>query len=337
MQTPLTPEQFQQQLIHWQQQHGRHDLPWQINPTPYRVLVSEIMLQQTQVATVIPYFENWMTHFPQVKDLAQASEDEVMRHWQGLGYYSRARNLRKAAQFIMDEYQGEFPSDPGLLLKIPGVGRYTAGAIASFAFNQYGPIVDGNVKRIFCRFFAIDGVPNTSRVDKKLWQLAEDYTPHEQNRTFAQGLLDLGATVCKPKQPGCTVCCLQDSCLALQHDRVHELPTPKPRKIIPVRPGQFLWIEQSEKLLMEKRAEDGIWGALWCLPEIHLQPEQLGEHAQLKGQFKHTFTHYKLEANIWWVDHWSETNPKYQWVDKQEIFNLGLPTPIKKFLTRHLT
>ncbi|MDW6001985.1 A/G-specific adenine glycosylase [Vibrio mangrovi] len=336
MQYPILPQQFHKRLINWQQSHGRHDLPWQQEPTPYRVLVSEIMLQQTQVATVIPYFNNWMQHFPTVEILAQASEDEVMQHWQGLGYYSRARNLRKAARFIMEHHHGKFPESLEELLAIPGVGRYTAGAITSFAYNRYGPIVDGNVKRLFCRFFAIDGIPGTTQVDKQLWQLAETFTPETNNRSFAQGLLDIGAMVCKPKNPACEQCCFRAECLALKQSRVQDLPTPKPKKVIPTKAGQFLWIESENKILLEKRAEDGIWGSLWCLPQIHLQPEQLGEHVQLKGSFRHTFTHYKLNANVWTIERLGEMEPRHQWIEKSEIFNLGLPTPIKKFLTRHL-
>ncbi|SHF24800.1 A/G-specific adenine glycosylase [Vibrio gazogenes] len=336
MQSPISPQQFQQHLIDWQRAHGRHDLPWQQNPSPYRVLVSEVMLQQTQVVTVIPYFERWMTSFPTIEALASATEDEVMNHWQGLGYYSRARNLRKAAQYIMTHHQGQFPDSLETLLDIPGVGRYTAGAIRSFAYDRYGPIVDGNVKRLFCRFFALDGVPGTSAVDKQLWQLAETFTPETDNRVFAQGLLDIGATICKPKNPDCELCCFQKNCLAFKYDRVQTLPTPKPKKTIPTKAGQFLWVESDHKILLEKRASDGIWGALWCLPQIHLQPEQFGEHMQLKGTFKHTFTHYKLDANVWMIDRLGVMEPQLQWVEKSEVFNLGLPTPIKKFLTRHL-
>ncbi|MEJ2764000.1 A/G-specific adenine glycosylase [Photobacterium sp. MCCC 1A19761] len=335
MHPPLTPTSFQQRLITWQQTHGRHDLPWQQDPTPYRVLVSEIMLQQTQVATVIPYFERWIASFPTIEALAAATEDEVMNHWQGLGYYSRARNLRKAALYITEECGGQFPDQLESLLKIPGVGRYTAGAIASFAYNAYGPIVDGNVKRLFCRFFGIEGVPGTSQVDKTLWHLAETFTPTENNRAFAQGLLDMGATVCKPKNPICDDCSFQPECIAYQSNRVDQLPTPKPKKTIPTRAGQFLWIESDGKLLLEKRADNGIWGALWCLPQIHLEPKQLGDHVRLKGSFKHTFTHYKLDAKVWHVDSLGEQTDNQQWFPFEACDELGLPTPIRKFLTRN--
>lgn len=334
MHAPLTPETFQERLITWQQTHGRHDLPWQQNPTPYRVLVSEVMLQQTQVTTVIPYFERWMASFPTIEMLASATEDEVMNHWQGLGYYSRARNLRKAAQYIMDECNGIFPDHVEALLKIPGVGRYTAGAIASFAYNTYGPIVDGNVKRLFCRFFGIEGVPGTSQVDKRLWSAAEAFTPIENNRPFAQGLLDMGATVCKPKKPDCKACTFQDTCVAFQTDRVSELPTPKPKKVVPTKTGHFLWVETNGKILLEKRADDGIWGALWCLPQIYIEPQQLGSHVLLKGKFKHTFTHYKLDAQVWCIDRMGEDNSQQQWFTLEDLQDLGLPTPIRKFIQK---
>ncbi|KDM92680.1 A/G-specific adenine glycosylase [Photobacterium galatheae] len=336
-QSPLPPKTFQDRLIQWQQTHGRHDLPWQQNPTPYRVLVSEIMLQQTQVATVIPYFERWMNSFPTVERLAAASEDDVMSHWQGLGYYSRARNLRKAAQYIVHECGGQFPDQVDTLLKIPGVGRYTAGAIASFAYNTYGPIVDGNVKRLFCRFFGIEGVPGTTQVDKQLWHHAEQFTPQQHNRAFAQGLLDMGATVCKPKNPVCGDCAFQDQCVAFTTDRVAELPTPKPKKVVPTRPGQFLWIESDGQILLEKREDNGIWGALWCLPQIYLEPEQLGDHVQLKGTFKHTFTHYKLNASVWRVDRLGDQTENQQWFPLNALSELGLPTPIRKFIEKRIS
>ncbi|PTP19406.1 A/G-specific adenine glycosylase [Vibrio splendidus] len=331
----LTPEQFQEHLLTWQQHHGRHDLPWQQDPSPYRVLVSEIMLQQTQVVTVIPYFERWMASFPTLQALADATEDEVMSHWQGLGYYSRARNLRKAAIYISETWGGEFPFDVKLLQEIPGVGRYTAGAIASFAFNTYGPIVDGNVKRLFCRYFGIEGVPGTSAVDKQLWSTAESYTPTINNRSYAQGLLDMGATLCKPKSPDCDACSFTKTCIAFQTNRVSELPTPKPKKVLPTKPGHFLWIESNGKLLIEKRADDGIWGALWCLPQIYIEPDQLGDHVKLQGTFKHTFSHYKLDGKVWKINKLGNESPRQKWIAYEDLENLGLPKPIRTFINKH--
>ncbi|WP_108649338.1 A/G-specific adenine glycosylase [Dongshaea marina] len=331
----VDPKQFATRLLHWQRSHGRHQLPWQENPTPYRVLVSEIMLQQTQVITVIPYFERWMERFPDIHSLARANEDEVLSLWQGLGYYSRARNLQKAARYVIDELGGEFPDTVDGMLKIPGVGRYTAGALISFAYNRPGPIVDGNVKRVFCRQFAIEGVPGTTVVDKKLWQLAELLTPTEDNRDFAQGLLDLGATLCTPKSPDCPRCPFSDSCIAHIEGRTAELPTPKPKKNTPTRQGHFLWIRSQDKLLLEKRPDTGIWASLWCLPEIPVKPQLAG--ARAFDSFRHTFSHYKLEAQVWQQESPDTDKSSMQWFSPRQLAEVGLPAPIRKLVEKQLT
>lgn len=342
MTSHIDKQAFVEQLLRWQQQHGRHDLPWQTQHSPYRVMVSEIMLQQTQVTTVIPYFERWMQAFPTVQKLAQANEDEVMQLWQGLGYYSRARNLQKAARYVVNELNGAFPQDVLQLQKIPGVGRYTAGAIMSFAYDLPGAIVDGNVKRFFSRLFAIDGTPGTSAVDKQLWQLAETLTPAQHNRDFAQGLLDLGATLCKPKKPECQRCPFQHDCRALAQDAVARYPNPKPKKQIPVRDGHFIWLRHGSRILLHKRPDRGIWASLWCLPEQAKAPMA----ADPLASFKHTFTHYKLNAKVWLpvtqtqvLEPAADANPimpsEQRWVELTELDTLGLPTPIKKFITKH--
>lgn len=329
----LAPDAFAGTVLRWQQQHGRHDLPWQQPPTPYRVLVSEIMLQQTQVSTVIPYFQRWLSAFPDLNSLANADEDQVMALWQGLGYYSRARNLQKAAQYLVDEYNGEFPNDLAELERIPGVGRYTAGAIRSFAFNDYGPIVDGNIRRLFCRLFAIDGEPMSSRVSKQLWQFAEQLTPRHQNRAFAQGLLDLGATVCTPKKPSCRDCPLQNNCLALAQNRVDELPNPKPKKNIPLRQGHFIWQTDQSRICLQRRPETGIWARLWALPEVAEAPTD----ALKIGEFQHTFSHYKLHAHVWQLSAAEIQEPnagaaELHWLSFESLADIGLPTPIRQFL-----
>ncbi|GGA72206.1 A/G-specific adenine glycosylase [Neiella marina] len=334
--SPISVTDFQNQLLDWANAQGRHDLPWQQQPTPYSVLVSEIMLQQTQVATVIPYFERWMTSFATVESLAAADEDTVMAHWQGLGYYSRARNLHKAAKYIVDSCNGEFPCDLKALEAIPGVGRYTAGAIMSFAYDDYGPIVDGNVKRLFCRFFAIEGQINSSKVVNQLWQLAEQYTPSSEsalsNRNFAQALLDMGATLCTPKNPNCTVCPLQQTCMALKLDKVHQLPTPKPKKVIPIKPATFGWALNNQQIYLVKRPSEGVWGGLWCLPEIDLADNEIAE-SKAVGRFRHTFSHYKLAAE---VIHYQPAKSDGQWFDNQGLSSIGLPKPIKTFIEKHL-
>lgn len=340
-------------VLNWQQEHGRHDLPWQQTPSPYRVFVSELMLQQTQVATVIPYFERWVQHFPTLEHLANANEDEVMALWQGLGYYSRARNLHKAAQYLAQEYNHEFPRTLAELKQIPGVGPYTAGAILSFAFDSYGPIVDGNVKRFFCRFFGIEGQTNSSSVNRQLWQKAEQLTPEKNNRRFAQGLLDIGATLCTPKQPKCHSCPFASHCVAFLSQRQHELPTPKVRKQLPEREAHFIWQHNKQELQLVKRTDSGIWASLWCLPELAVAPEK----TQAIGEFKHIFSHFKMHAFIWQLKENSaetacilaESSAQFtplqqqtmihsasqtQWVAYQELDDYGLPTPIKKVIAK---
>lgn len=356
-------ENFQQQVIRWQQSHGRNELPWQQtakkqNPeeqnsekettkaetnkeqaskaqsaAAYRVLVSELMLQQTQVATVIPYFQRWMSEFPSINALANADEDEVMRLWQGLGYYARARNLHKAAKYLAG--LAEFPKTLTELLQVPGVGRYTAGAIMSFAFDQYGPIVDGNVRRLYCRYFALSGVPHSTTLEKQLWQKAHELTPTAQSRRFSQGLLDLGATVCKARQPLCEQCPLAATCQALLQNRVSEFPNAKVKKAVPTKAGSFLWISQNDAILLQKRPSPGIWGALWCLPQV-AEDSPLLAGAKLHGEFSHQFTHYKLNAQIWQISadqydvNLRQAAPEI-WAKPSELAMLGLPAPLKSY------
>lgn len=343
-------ENFVNIVLGWQQHHGRHDMPWQQPPTPYRVLVSEIMLQQTQVATVIPYFERWMRAFPSLKDLAEASEDEVMALWQGLGYYSRARNLQKAARYIINDLHGEFPHELTDIEKIPGVGRYTAGAIRSFAYDSYGPIVDGNVRRLFCRIFGIEGPATSSAVTKQLWNYAEALTPQTNNRQFAQGLLDLGATLCKQRNPECEQCPFATNCVAFLDNRINELPTPKVKVTTPTKEGHFLWWGE-DALVLEKRPSKGIWASLWSLPEVPEAPKD----ATLLGSFKHTFSHYKLEAKVWQVNPDKEATKNYAEISEalayynvkhseestkiirshNQFTSVGLPAPIRVFIEKH--
>ena len=356
-------ENFQRQVMLWQQSHGRNQLPWQqannapiseaeTSKTPtsktqtskdltssaqsaaaYRVLVSELMLQQTQVATVIPYFQRWMSEFPSINALANADEDEVMRLWQGLGYYARARNLHKAAKYLAG--LAEFPATLAELLQVPGVGRYTAGAIMSFAFDQYGPIVDGNVRRLYCRYFALSGAPHSTTLEKQLWQKAHELTPTAHSRRFSQGLLDLGATVCKARQPLCERCPLAATCQALLQNRVSEFPNAKVKKAVPTKPGMFLWISQNDAILLQKRPSPGIWGALWCLPQV-AEDSPLLTDAKLHGEFSHQFTHYKLHAQIWQISaeqydvNLRQAAPEI-WAKPSELAMLGLPAPLKSY------
>lgn len=311
----------------WQQHHGRHHLPWQTDVTPYKVLVSEIMLQQTQVATVIPYFERWLQSFPTVVSLAQATEDEVLHCWQGLGYYSRARNLHRAAAYITTELDGEIPADLEQLRKIPGIGPYTAGAILCFAFNQRGVIVDGNVKRLFARYFGVRGSASSSAFNNQIWSLAEAVTPHQDNRRFAQGLLDLGATICKPRLPLCEACPLKVNCYAFRHDQVANLPEKAPKKLIPKREGHFVWDQNDAGLVLEQRNGDSVWPRLWALPEVD-RPTAVVEPL---GEFNHQFSHYKLHAKVWRTETKSSASKKARFT-VQQLDSIGLPAPMRKFI-----
>lgn len=333
--TSLPPATFAKHVTEWQQQHGRHDLPWQQHRDPYHVLVSELMLQQTQVRTVIPYFNNWLKQFPNITTLASAHEDQVLSAWQGLGYYSRARNLHRAAQYVVTELDGEIPDSPELLREVPGVGPYTAGAITAFAFNKPAAIVDGNVKRLFSRYFGIHGDLSRSNATKKLWQLAEQYTPSEDNRVYAQGLLDLGATICKARNPLCQNCPLHDSCYAVQTDRVDELPMRKTKAQLPHRDGHFILALNDHSVVLEQRAGNGIWPRLWCLPEVAEAPITLPVH----GSFKHVFSHYRLNATVY-IANDNTTNrllngAATQYVPISNLQQFGLPAPIRKYLDTH--
>ena len=328
----LPPASFAKHVIDWQLQHGRHGLPWQQHRDPYHVLVSELMLQQTQVRTVIPYFNNWLKEFPNINTLANAHEDHVLSVWQGLGYYSRARNLHRAAQYVVAELNGELPDSPELLREVPGVGPYTAGAITAFAFNKPAAIVDGNVKRLFSRYFGIHGDLSRSNATKKLWQLAEQYTPSENNRVYAQGLLDLGATVCKARNPVCHQCPLRTSCYALQTAQVNELPMRKKKALLPHKDGHFILAVNAQGVVLEQRTSTGIWPRLWCLPEVSEPPSELPVH----GTFKHTFSHYRLTATIY-AANVSTTNSllnsaSTQRVSISNLQQFGLPAPIRKYL-----
>ena len=342
----LTQAPFAQQLLHWFDDHGRYHLPWQQSRNGYRVWVSEIMLQQTQVATVIPYFERFMQRFPSVEALAQAEQDDVLSLWTGLGYYSRARNLHASAISICEQHQGQMPSDLGSLIALKGIGRSTAGAIMSQAFDQPGIILDGNVKRLLTRLHGIEGWPGLSHIEKQLWQLATELTPTQRNADYSQAIMDLGATVCKPKQPLCVTCPMQSTCQALANDTVAQIPTPKPKKVLPQKTVSVLLLKNPQgQIQLQQRPAKGIWGGLWSLPEYahltalhaHLALSGLPINTQALPTIKHVFSHYKLSIEPHLLQLKQQPtkvaeNDQNRWYDAAQLHTIGLATPIKKLL-----
>jgi len=339
---------FPERLITWFNMHGRHDLPWQQHVNPYRVWISEIMLQQTQVTTVIPYFNTFMDHFPDCETLANAHLDEVLHYWTGLGYYARARNLHRAARIIMDEHGGIFPADIDQLLALPGIGRSTAGAIFSLACGQRHAILDGNVKRVLTRFHAIKGWPGLLQVELELWRIAEQHTPHKNVASYTQAIMDLGATVCTRRNPRCDICPVNNDCCAFQQSRQHEFPYPKPRKSIPVRKTIFAILENNQgEILLEHRPPTGIWGSLWAFPEFSSEDEiqswvekELGfsiNSVVCKSMMRHTFSHFHLEimpvhARLELQGNRIKDGDRYCWYEPSGKQYLGMATPVKKLL-----
>lgn len=341
---------FALRIIAWQKQHGRHDLPWQTKPnqapSPYAIWVSEIMLQQTQVTAVIGYYQRFMARFPTIQSLAAADQDEVLQHWSGLGYYSRARNLHHAAQTIVDTLDGEFPQDFVVMQTLSGIGRSTAAAIAAFAFHQVQTILDGNVKRVLARHFAIDGWPGNPKIEKAMWTLAESLLPQSGMVAYTQGLMDLGATLCTRSKPQCNTCPLNTTCLAYAQQRVHVLPTPKPKKVSPQKHTTMLILRQGNDILLQKRPTKGIWGGLWSLPEIDMQTiateaawNMFGLHTEPQEPLpvlQHAFTHYKLDILPQPLEVVSKDTytpaPNTLWLGINEAISAAIPTPVRKIL-----
>lgn len=339
---------FHQRILDWFDAHGRKDLPWQRDTTPYRVWVSEIMLQQTQVKTVIPYFERFMAAFPHVHALAEAPEDEVLHLWTGLGYYARARNLHKAARQVAREGQGEFPDSLAGLCELPGVGRSTAGAIASIAFGQRASILDGNVKRVLARYHRVEGWPGQSGVHQRLWDIAEQYTPQRRCADYTQAMMDLGATLCTRSAPACDCCPLNADCQALAAGDQRDYPGKKPRKTMPVKSTHFLIVRSRDgDIWLEKRPASGIWGGLWCFPEADT-PESGStrcldlwgaEPAGIKvgASFRHTFSHYHLDITPVVLD--LDVAPmavmeasRQLWYNVRQPAQIGLAAPVAALL-----
>jgi A/G-specific adenine glycosylase len=330
-----------ERIVDWQVAHGRHDLPWQNTTDAYRIWVSEIMLQQTQVATVLSYFEKFLLKFPTVKRLAAAPIDDVLAIWSGLGYYSRARNMHRCAQQVVELHAGQFPQSQALLITLPGIGRSTAAAITAFAYGTSAAILDGNVKRVFCRYFGVEGYPAKSSIDAQLWTIAEREKPEGSVEAYTQGLMDLGASLCSRNKPKCAACPLADLCVANLEHRQVELPTRKPKKVMPTKSATFLLIRSRHKVLLERRAPVGIWGGLWCLPQVDCEPN-VASNSLVKTQgFEHTFTHFKMQASVFMqtrVSENSETVPAniadgmQAFFTLEEALQLGLPSPIRAYL-----
>lgn len=343
--SPLPADDYALRLFHWFDENGRHDLPWQRNKTPYRVWVSEIMLQQTQVATVIPYFERFTTAFPNVTSLANAHEDEVLHLWTGLGYYARARNLHKAAKQCRDEHNGQLPHTLEGLNALPGIGCSTAGAILSIAYNQRAPILDGNVRRLLTRFLALQSPPS-AKFERQLWTIADQLTPDYRHADYTQLVMDMGATLCKRSQPDCHRCPLQDACLAHQQGIETQLPIKKKRKTIPVKSAFMILLQQADgSFLLEKRPPSGIWGGLWCPPECGTQDavnnwlaqHQITAAPQQQATFRHTFSHFHLDITPVLLQNaqFSGVNDAQQrWAHPQQLEGMGLAAPVKKLLLR---
>ncbi|HET7200153.1 MAG TPA: A/G-specific adenine glycosylase [Burkholderiales bacterium] len=336
---------FAGKLVRWQARHGRHDLPWQRTRDPYRIWISEVMLQQTQVGTVIPYFRRFLARFPDVESLASAAPDDVLALWSGLGYYSRARNLHAAAQAVVTA-GGRFPRTRDALEALPGIGRSTAAAIAVFAFGEREAILDGNVKRVFARHFAVRGFPGEKRFEKRLWGLAEAELPARNIETYTQSLMDLGAGVCTRKRPGCSSCPVIRSCAGYAQGKMEAYPASRPRKTRPVRKTSMLLLLREGEVLLEKRPPSGVWGGLWCLPEMPMDSGP-GDYCQRRFGAKlvgarrlailhHGFTHFELDIAplLCLLDPASHcaAEPGQVWLPLEEAGGAALPAPVKKLL-----
>jgi A/G-specific adenine glycosylase len=352
--TVAPPASFAAQLLRWHAVHGRHDLPWQHPRTPYRVWLSEIMLQQTQVKTAAPYFERFIAALPTLPALAAAPLDRVLALWSGLGYYARARNLHAAARRCVEQHCGELPRDLDALTALPGIGRSTAAAILSQAWGDAHAILDGNVKRVLARFHGVEGWPGLPTVEKRLWALAESHVAdaalHGPDMAdYTQAQMDLGATVCTRANPACILCPLQDGCVARRQGRTAELPTPRPGKALPQRQAHVLWLEDADgRVLLERRPPTGVWASLWSLPQ--LEPDERAVHEWLATHVSgidapaeplptvaHGFSHYRLDLQPL---RWRNLSPRMhvadndalRWVAREGLAELGIPAPVRRLL-----
>ena len=337
---------FARRLVRWQARHGRHNLPWQETRDPYRIWLSEVMLQQTQVATVIPYYLKFLGRFPDVRSLAAAQLDDVLALWSGLGYYSRARNLHAAARVLVESHRGRFPRTREELAQLPGLGRSTAAAIAVFAFGEREAILDGNVKRVLARHFAVRGYPGERLIEGRLWKLAESQLPRKNIERYTQALMDLGAGVCARKRPACASCPLKTSCEARAQGKAEAYPQPRPRRALPGRKTSMLLLLRDGEVLLEKRPPVGIWGGLWCLPEMPSGADprdycgrrfgaKLASARQLP-LLQHGFTHFTLQVTpvVCHLDARTHcaSEPGQVWLPLEEAPQAAVPAPVRKLL-----
>ncbi len=354
----IAASSFAPALIAWQRAHGRQALPWQqlgegaaAQRDAYRVWLAEIMLQQTQVAAVVPYYQRFVDRFPDLRTLADAALDDVMQHWSGLGYYSRARNLHAAARRVVEAFGGIFPADVEALETLPGVGRSTAGAIAAFAHGRKAAILDGNVKRVLARVFLIEGAPAATSYTRRMWALSTALLPDRDIERYTQGLMDLGATVCTPRNPACLICPFESACLTHRDGREQNLPERKPRKPVPRRDAVLLLVTRGDTVLLERRPATGIWGGLWSLPEtaagndrevLTRALERHGVVASIAAAagFVHGFTHFVLHADVVRVrigppdvTTLEAPDDALRWVPFDALASVGLPAPIRTLLS----
>ncbi|MDA3131833.1 adenine DNA glycosylase [Atlantibacter subterranea] len=341
----MQAQQFSRQVLDWYDKYGRKTLPWQIEKTPYKVWLSEVMLQQTQVATVIPYFNRFMARFPGVTDLANAPLDEVLHLWTGLGYYARARNLHKAAKMVAEQYGGIFPQTFDDVAALPGVGRSTAGAILSLSLGQHFPILDGNVKRVLARCYAVEGWPGKKEVEKKLWSLSEAVTPAKGVERFNQAMMDLGAMVCTRSRPKCEICPLQLGCVAYATQSWARYPGKKPKQVLPEKVGYFLLMQQDNTVRLTQRPPVGLWGGLFCFPQFDSEQslrEWLAKRnikadtlTQLNA-FRHTFSHFHLDIVPMWLSVSSQASCVEEesalWYNLAQPPSVGLAAPVERLL-----
>jgi A/G-specific adenine glycosylase len=337
---------FAERVIEWQQAFGRHDLPWQRTRDPYRIWLSEIMLQQTQVSAVVPYYGRFLARFPDLASLAAAPEDDVLALWSGLGYYARARNLHSAARAVVERHASAFPRTFDDIVALPGIGRSTAGAIAVFAFGARQPILDGNVKRLFARMFGIAGFPGKKKIETAMWAHAEALLPSQNVNAYTQGLMDLGAGVCTRGRPRCEVCPLHDDCVARRENRIAVLPAPRTKKPLPEKATVMLILQRNREILLEKRPAPGIWGGLWSFPEIADLGDaagalriRFGAEVTAEGMLpdvRHGFTHYALTITpallrVTRLERRAHS-PGHVWLTPADAINAAVPAPVREIL-----